>query len=261
MTGPMKLTFLGTGSSGGTPDVHRGWCECDPANPKNRRSRPSVLIQTEQTTVLVDTSPDLRQQLLDARTAHLDAVLYTHAHADHLHGIDDLRAVNRALGHAVDCYGDAETLEAIRLRFGYVLEPLAAGATTVYKPSLVPNVIRPGESFRIGDVPVLAFAQDHGYGRTLGYRFGDVAYSTDVVELDDAAFDAVAGVKTWIVGVLVAHPHPTHAHVDKALAWMERAGVERGFFTHISPFLDHAALEARLPAHVRPAYDGLVIEA
>lgn len=261
----MKLTFLGTGGSSGTPAVDRGWSGCDPANPKNRRLRPSVLVEQGDTAILVDTSPDLRQQLLTADVKRLDAVLFTHYHADHLHGIDDLRPINRALNAPLDVFADADTLENIRDRFGYVLEPLADGADVYYKPTLTPHTVHDRDAFTVsgpgGDIDVQAFVQDHGYCNSLGFRFGPIAYSTDVVNLPDHAFDMLEGVDTWIVGTLVDTPHTTHAHVDKALEWFERVKPKRGILTHISVFMDHASLAARLPAGVEPAYDGLVIDA
>lgn len=255
----MQVTFLGTGGSSGTPAVDRGWGACDPENPKNRRLRPSILVQNDDTTILVDTSPDLRQQLLEANVRSLDAVLYTHDHADHLHGIDDLRPVNRAMNAPLDVFADSDTLAAISERFGYVFEPLDPSATVYYKPTLMPHTLSGGETFTVGSLDITAFRQDHGYGSTLGFRFGDLAYSTDVVDLPEDSFACLEGVKTWIIGTLVDEPHPTHAHVDKALGWIERVGAEQGYLTHISPSLDHGWLENRLPDHVRPAYDGLVI--
>lgn len=258
----MRVTILGCGASTGTPGIALGWGACDPANPRNRRRRPSILVENAGTTVLVDTSPDLREQLVDTGTERLDAVLYTHAHADHLHGIDDLRAINRAMEAAIPMYADRATLDEIEARFGYVLgEPGAGDANArFYRPVLVPNEIAPGQSLRIGDIPVTVFDQDHGYVRTLGFRFGDVAYSTDVTALPEESFSALAGVRVWIVDALAEHDHPTHAHVDKALAWIERVNPERAVLTHMSVWLDYGSLKARLPERVEPAYDGLVIE-
>lgn len=164
------------------------------------------------------------------------------------------------MNRALPCYADAETLRVIGERFAYVFEPIDPNSEVVYKPTLLPHTISQGDRITIGELTADVFVQDHGYCETLGFRFGDIAYSTDVVNLTDAAFDIVAGVDTWIIGTLVDQPHPTHADVDKALGWMERAGVKRGFLTHISPFMDHRALCARLPNHVRPAFDGLVVE-
>lgn len=256
----VKITFLGTGASSGTPSVDRGWGGCDPENPKNRRLRPSILVESNTSTVLVDTSPDLRQQLLNAKIQHLDGVLYTHYHADHLHGIDDLRPINRISNKPLDCFADLETMRVIEERFGYVMEPVAPEATVVYKPTLIPHTIGHGAKISIGDIDIQVFVQDHGHCETLGYRFGNIAYSTDVTALSDAAFDIVQGVDTWIIGTLTDAPHPTHADIDKAIAWIGRVGAKQGYLTHLSFNLDHATLEARLPAHVRPAYDGLVIE-
>lgn len=257
----MKATVLGSGGSGGVPIAGLGWGACNRENPRNRRLRPSILVENGGTKVLVDTSPDLRQQLLDAEVNRLDAVLFTHAHADHLHGIDDLRGINRAMGRPLPAYATAEAWEGIRSRFAYVLEPLPEGTSVYYKPQLSENVIRPGESLSLGHVPVTAFDQDHGFSRTLGFRFGPIAYTTDAVELPEEAFAALAGVQVWIVGVLTDKPHPTHAHVAKALEWIERVRPARAVLSHLGFDLDYDALGARLPAGVEPAYDGMVLEA
>lgn len=257
----MRVTVLGCGGSNGTPCVDFGWGQCDPANPRNRRLRPSILVEDGDTRILVDTTPDLREQLLTAGVRGIDAVLFTHGHADHLHGIDDLRPVNRALNRPIDVYANAATLDDIRTRFGYVFEPLAAGAPFFYKPVLIPTEITDGSRFRIGSIDVTAFDQDHGYVRSMGYRFGPIAYSSDAVEIPEHAFAFLEGIDTWIIGTLLDTPHPTHAHVDKAVGWLRRVGARRGVLTHLSCRLDYAALSAKLPEGVEPAYDGLVIEA
>lgn len=253
----MRVTILGCGGAGGVPMVSSGWGKCDPANPRNRRRRPSILVEHEDTAILVDTSPDLREQFLDAGVRRLDAVLYTHGHADHLHGIDDLREVNRAMQAPLELWADAEVLDIVGRRFSYVFEPL--NGSYYYKPVLTPH--RVSGPFRVGAVPVTPFRQEHGYCETLGFRFGPVAYSTDVVELPEESFAALAGVRVWIVGTLTDRPHETHADVDKAVAWMERVGCERGILTHMSPSLDYESLRRRLPSHIEPAYDGMVVEA
>ncbi|MBL6933739.1 MAG: MBL fold metallo-hydrolase [Rhodospirillales bacterium] len=257
----MKVTILGCGGSSGTPAVGRGWGVCDPQNSKNSRLRPSILVENRKTCVLVDTSPDLRQQLLNKDVKRLDAVLFTHYHADHLHGIDDLRQINREMNAAIDAYGDAETLEVIKERFGYVLEPLADGADMYYKPTLVEHVLSDGDQLSIGDIDIDVFVQDHGYCDTLGFRFGPIAYTTDVVELPEHAFEVLEGVDTWIIGTLIDKPHPTHAHVDKALDWIERVQPRRGVLTHLGYGFDYQTLQERLPDHVEPAFDGMLLEA
>ncbi|MCB2102281.1 MAG: MBL fold metallo-hydrolase [Rhodobacterales bacterium] len=257
----MRVTILGCGGSAGTPSVEFGWSRCNPDNPRNRRLRPSILVEQGDTILLVDTSPDLRQQLLNTGLKRLDAVLFTHAHADHLHGIDDLRPINRAMNRTLDIYADAPTLETIRTRFAYVLEPLAPDAKYFYKPTLIPHEIADGQTVTIGDITFDVFEQDHGYMTSLGFRFGSVGFSTDVVELTDAAFDTLAGIHTWIVGTLVEQPHPTHAHLDKVLGWMDRVKPRRGVLTHLSGLFDYDDLNARTPDFVEPAYDGLVLDA
>ncbi len=256
----MRVTILGCGGSGGTPSIDWGWGRCDPENPRNRRTRPSILVEDGETQMLVDTSPDLREQLLRHEIRRLDAVLYTHFHADHLHGIDDIRAINRAMNAPLPAYANAEAMRWIERRFGYVFEPIAENAATYYKPVLVPHPLVHADAFEIGGIPVQVFDQDHGYCDSLGFRFGPVAYSSDAVEIHEDAFDMLEGVKVWIIGTLTDKPHPTHAHVDKAIEWKKRVGAERAVLTHLSGRLDYAELSARLPEGVEPAYDGMVIE-
>ncbi|MBE0532084.1 MAG: MBL fold metallo-hydrolase [Rhodospirillales bacterium] len=256
----MRVTILGCGGSSGTPSVDHGWGACDPANPRNRRTRPSILVEEGDSRVLVDTSPDLREQLLRTGVNQLDAVLFTHSHADHMHGIDDLRPVNRVVGTPLDVFANAETLEAINRRFGYVLEPWPAGSTAFYRPALVAHTIDHAERFAVGSIPVVVFRQDHGYCDTLGFRFGPIAYSSDAVALPEDAFGLLDGVQVWIIGTLMDKPHPTHADVDKAVGWLKRVGAKRGILTHLSGRLDYATLAARLPEGVEPAYDGMVID-
>lgn len=256
----MRVTILGCGGSSGTPSIDRGWGRCDPSNPRNLRTRPSIVVEEGETRLLVDTSPDLRQQLLREEIREIDAVLYTHAHADHLHGIDDLRPVNRAIDSTLPIYANQETLRLIRKRFGYVFEPLAEDATMYYKPVLIPNSVADGDEFTIGGILVQSFEQDHGFCDSLGFRFGPLAYTSDAVALPKEAFRILDGVEVWIIGTLVDSPHPTHADVDKALRWLERVGAERGVLTHLSDRLDYAELAARLPSGVEPAYDGMIID-
>ncbi|MCC7273076.1 MAG: MBL fold metallo-hydrolase [Alphaproteobacteria bacterium] len=254
----MRVTVLGCGGSGGVPLVGGVWGNCDPAEPRNRRRRVSILVEQGGTTLVVDTSPDFREQMLDAGVRRLDAVLFTHAHADHVHGIDDLRAVNRMIGRPIPVHGDAATLRELRQRFGYAFRPLEAGTTHFYKPTLEPHEI--AGPFRIGAVEVVPFVQDHGYSTTLGFRFGRVAYSTDVVRLDETAFAVLAGVDTWIVDCLREEPHPTHSHLVQTLGWIARVRPRRAVLTHMTELLDYASLCARLPSGVEPGYDGLVIQ-
>jgi len=252
----VKITILGCGSSMGVPLIGGDWGACDPAEPRNRRRRVSILVESGPTRVLVDTSPDLREQLLAAGVNALDAVLYTHAHADHLHGIDDLRAINVALKAPLDIHADAATLDLIRERFGYVFQPLKGDY--FYKPTLVPKLV--DGPFAVGGIAVTPFVQDHGFSSTLGYRFGSVAYSTDVVTLDERAFAALAGIDLWIVDAFRLEPHATHSHLDRTLGWIERVKPKRAVLTHMSQGMDYATLKRRLPAHVEPAYDGMVLE-
>jgi phosphoribosyl 1,2-cyclic phosphate phosphodiesterase len=202
--------------------------------------------------VLIDTSPDLRAQCLDANISSFDAVIYTHDHADHTHGIDELRPIVQRRRSPMPIFGRADAIESISRRFDYAF---GGGA---YPPIVAPNVI--DGPFHVGDVAVTPFEQDHGGPISLGLRFGAIAYSTDLVALDEPAFAALAGVRVWIVDALRDKPHPTHAHVDLTLEWIARVRPERAILTHMTAGLDYATLAARLPAGVEPAHDGLVIE-
>jgi phosphoribosyl 1,2-cyclic phosphate phosphodiesterase len=275
-TGDIKVTILGCGSSGGVPrfggdDGAGEWGACDPNEPKNRRSRCSILVQrahpkhgfhhAHATSVLVDTSPDMRAQLLDAKCSRLDAVLYTHEHADQSHGIDDLRVFAIAQRARVPVYIDDATSGVLAERFRYCFER-APGS--LY-PAILDRRRTPpcGEAFSIegrgGALPVLAFLQYHGNVDSLGFRFGGVAYSSDVVGLPEESFAALEGVDTWIVDALQMKPHKTHAHLDLALEWIERVRPRRAILTNLHVHMDYQSLCEILPAHVRPAYDGMTV--
>jgi phosphoribosyl 1,2-cyclic phosphate phosphodiesterase len=253
----MRVTILGCGPSTGVPVIGGNWGRCDPGDPRNRRRRVSVLVEVGSVVILIDTSPDLREQLLDAGVTWIDAVVLTHAHADHLHGIDDLRSVNRLMRSAISLYADGQTLTEIGRRFGYVLKPVEE-AGRFYKPTLTPHEIV--GRFEIRGIPIVPFAQDHGFSTTLGVRIGGMAYSTDVTELDDNAFGAVEGVELWIVDCLRREPHPTHSDLAKTLSWIARVQPRRAVLTHMDQSLDYRELSAELPSGVEPGYDGLVVE-
>jgi len=255
----MKVTILGCGSAAGTPSVSGGWGKCDPANPKNRRTRSSVLVEEGPVTLLVDTSPDLREQMLTSGLRRVDAVLFTHAHADHIHGIDELRELTRISKRPVPVYGTTETMELIETRFGYVFKGIPPGAP-FFRPWLLPHVVNTCDRFNVAGIDVQCFRQDHGFSETIGFRFGDFAYTTDVVRMPPESMEALKGVKVWVLGVLSDIAYPTHVHVEEALRWVAAVKPERAVFTHLSNALDVEDLAARLPAHVSPAWDGRVIE-
>lgn len=251
----MKITVLGCGTSGGVPMIGNHWGDCDPNEPKNRRRRVSVLVEAGDTAILIDTSPDLREQALDAGINRLDGVLYTHDHADHTHGIDDLRMLAYRQDGWVDVYGDAATLSTLNRRFDYIFEGKSG-----YPAICREHKIAPGEAFSVAGVEIFPFVQGHGSVTSLGFRIGDFAYSTDLNALDDAAFAALEGVELWVVDALRYKPHPTHAHLEQTLAWIERLRPSRAVLTHMTWDMDYATLKAALPAGVEPGYDGMVIE-
>ncbi|HTT80915.1 MAG TPA: MBL fold metallo-hydrolase [Stellaceae bacterium] len=253
----MKVTVLGCGASWGVPAIGPDWGRCDPEDSRNRRRRGSLLVESRGRVLLIDTSPDLREQLLDAGVARIDAVLLTHAHADHLHGIDDIRKVNELIRRAIPFYATAAALAEAKQRFAYAFMPPIPGKP-LYRPALTPHEI--AGPFAAGGMPVVPFQQDHGYSSTLGFRIGGLAYSTDVTALDDNAFRILDGVELWIVDCLRREPHPTHSHVAKTLAWIARVRPRRAVLVHMDQSLDYRELAAELPEGVEPGRDGLVIE-
>ena len=259
------LTILGCGPSGGVPRIGQMWGNCDPENPKNCRRRCGALVQRFSengvTRVLIDTSPDLRSQLIDVRVSELDGVLFTHDHADHTHGIDDLRPVCFSTGRRIAVYGDAATLQSLTSRFSYCF---ATKDGSGYSPILRSIEISPGREVVIegqgGPVRVLPILQDHGPASSLGFRFGSLAYSPDVSNLPAQSVEMLNGLDVWIVDALRRMPHPSHFHLKKSLAWIERIKAKRAVLTHMMNDLDYDALLRELPPHIEPAYDGMAIE-
>lgn len=259
----LDVTILGCGFSGGVPRPGLGWGACNPNNPKNRRRRCSILVDRtapdgSQTRVLVDTSPDLREQLLDAGVNRLDGVLYTHEHADHTHGIDDLRGLFIKHGRRVDIYVDEPTSRVLMYRFGYCF---VTPPDSDYPPILNEHRIVAGESVAIhgpgGTVTAMPLLQDHGDIPSLGFRFGGMAYSADLIDLPPESVELLEGIELWIVDALWYRPHPSHFHLDLTLEWIDRIRPKRAILTNMHSDLDFDALRAKLPTGVEPGYDGM----
>ncbi len=250
---PLSLTMLGCGTSSGVPRVGGDWGRCDPANPRNRRRRVSVLVRHGDTQILVDTSPDLREQLLDAEVSDLTAVLYTHDHADHCHGIDDLRALYHRRRSRIPCYMDAPTMATLRRRFDYVFD-----GHNGYPAIADAHAVQP--DMRFGAIRVRPFLQAHGPIHSLGYRFEAggraIAYSTDLNGIPEASWPLLEGLDLWVVDALRRDPHPTHSHLAQTLGWIARARPREAWLTHMDQSMDHDTLVAELPDGVSPGFDG-----
>ena len=259
-----KLTLLGTGSSGGVPRVGNNWGACDPSNPKNRRRRCSALVERiagrGRTSALIDTSPDLREQLLDANLGAIDGVLFTHDHADHTHGIDDLRILAFNMKRRIDVHFDAATGATLRSRFDYCF---AAPPGGIYPPILNGHEIRPPRPVRVdgsgGPIEAVPVVQEHGPMTSLGFRIRNVAYSPDISGLSQEAATMFSGLDLWVVDALRYIPHPSHFSVAQALEWIETLRPKRAILTHLHVDLDYEALKRELPPHVVPAYDGMSV--
>jgi len=261
----VRCTILGCGSSGGVPRVGNDWGACDPGNPRNYRTRCSALVEKidgeKRTTILMDTGPDLRAQMLSVGLRQADAVLYTHDHADHTHGIDDLRFVAYRMRSRVEVWFDARTRANVTKRFEYCF---AGGGQKDYPPILNANTIEAPEPFIVtgpaGPVEVIPIPQEHGKIGSLGFRVGNLAYSPDVSGLPDEAIPLLEGLDVWIVDALRYQPHVSHFSVEQAIGWIKRLKPKRAYLTHLNVELDYDTLAAELPYGIEPAYDGLTFE-
>jgi phosphoribosyl 1,2-cyclic phosphate phosphodiesterase len=261
----LKFTILGCGSSMGVPRVALGWGDCDPNEPKNRRQRCALLVERTgpngRTRVLVDCTPDLRMQLLDAEVDWLDGVLITHAHADHTHGIDDLRPLFVHKRRRIDVWVDEPTSRALHARFAYCF---ATPAGSGYPPILTEHRLTAGQSVTIegqgGPIEVLPVLQNHGDIPSLGFRFGNVAYSADIKGLSAESLAFMTGLQVWIVDALRKNPHPSHFNLDEALEWISRVKPKLAILTNLHSDMDYATLRGSLPATVEPAYDGMAFD-
>ncbi len=260
--GELRFTILGCGSSGGVPRLGGHWGDCDPDNPRNRRRRCSLLVERETeagtTTVLIDTAPDMREQLLDTGTGRLDGVVYTHAHADHVHGIDDLRQIVFNMRARLTVWADGDTQNALMSRFGYAfVQPAGSPYPPILEMQTIDGefaILGPG-----GEIRFSPFRVGHGSIDALGFRIGDLAYLPDVATIPDAAWPMLEGLDCWILDALRRTPHPTHSNLENSLAWIARMRPRRAVLTNMHIDLDHDQVARETPDHVTPAHDGMII--
>ena len=260
--GELRFTILGSGSSGGVPRLGGHWGDCDPDNPKNTRRRCSLLIERETedgtTRVLVDTSPDLRAQLLDIGIGELDGVVYTHGHADHVHGIDDLRMIVFNMRRRLSVWADGPTQERLFASFSYAfVQPDGSPYPSILEMHMLAgDVTVEGAG---GAITLTPFKVGHGSIDSLGFRIGDLAYLPDVAEIYDDAWPVLDGLDCWVVDALRRTPHPTHAHLERTLEWIARVAPRRAVLTNMHIDMDYETVAAETPDHITPAFDGMVI--
>lgn len=253
----MKITILGSGASSGSPLMG----EEMPDNPKNIRTRASIFIEGKETNILVDTSPDLRAQALAARIKKIDAVIYTHTHADHIHGIDDIKSFAYRKKAPIPAYGDKQSMDDLTTRFAYCFAEVPTESGWV-RPYMRPNIIEPGREFEIGEFKITPFTQLHTKNMdSLGFRINDFVYSTDVKSFPAGSEEYLKDIKLWVVDCLKADASKTHSDINQTLTWIKRYKPQHSVLTHLSYELDYEVLKRNLPPHIEPAYDGMVLEA
>ncbi|MFC6200000.1 MBL fold metallo-hydrolase [Ponticaulis profundi] len=263
-----RVIILGCGSSGGVPRIGNEWGACDPLNGKNRRSRCGIYLEMNRDSdqpihMLIDTAPELREQLIRSEISLVDCVLYTHTHADQCHGIDDLRVLAYLQRAQMPIYGSKRTMEELCDRFSYCFQrPSGSPYPPILdaKPHIHPYKLFEAKGLRGGAVSVLPLDQDHGSMRSLGFRMNNIAYCNDVVELPEQSLAQLEGLDLFIVDTLRYEPHPTHAHLERVLSWIERIQPKRAVLTNLHIDLDYDRLRSELPAHVEPAYDAMVLD-
>src|SRR5262245_39157170 len=256
----MRLTFLGTGTSFGVPQIGCDCAVCRSSDARDRRSRAGALVQVSDTAILIDTPPELRLQLVAAGQSRIDAVLYTHAHADHINGIDDLRIFSVKQRRPLPLYGPAETLDTLRTSFSYIFDDNVRPYEGTSKPTLELRPVEPGRPVLIAGIPVLPLAFQHVHMRVFGYRLGGLAYITDAKEVPDSARACLGELKVLVLNALWWRPHPTHLSIGEAVRTAQELGAERTYLTHLTHETAHAELVTQLPPGIEPAYDGLTVE-
>ena len=250
-----SITILGCGGSAGVPILGNYWGACNPDQPKNIRTRASILIQHAGKNIVIDTGPDFRAQLLRHDIRSIDAVLYTHSHADHAHGIDELRPLSVQQRGPIDIYLNQETLSDLSHRFAYAFTPYPN--QEIYRKIVTPHVIQSGHVFSCLGLSILPLTQDHGFSTSLGFKIGNMAYSTDVVDFAPHVLETMHKIDLWIVDCGQMTPHKTHAHLDKTLEWIEKVAPKKAILTHMGTTMDYDTLKRTLPSHIAPAFDGM----
>ena len=255
----MKITILGCGGSLGTPATGGFWGKCDPEEPKNHRTRASILVQSENTNLIVDATVDIRTHLNRLNLKKLDGLLISHAHSDHVNGLDDLRPISYHSNHLIDVYSNHETLEEMDRRWPYIFKPKNDG---IYVEFMRKNALENYQKFKVGDIDVECFEQDHTTCSSLGFRFGTFAYSVDVADLNEDSLRVLEGVETWVVdaGSYQKEVVLTHANIQRVKKWVERLKPKMTYISVLTTHMDYNTLCDELPPHIRPAYDGMVID-
>ena len=256
----MRFTFLGTGTSFGVPQIGCDCAVCRSADPRDKRTRSGAALEAGDATILIDTPPELRMQLIAARLSRVDAVMYTHEHADHINGIDDLRMFSVRQRRPLPIYGPAETLDRLRTSFSYIFDDAVRPYEGTSKPTLEMHALEPGRPVTIAGVEVLPLAFDHGHLRVFGYRIGSLAYITDVKSIPEAQRESLRGLDVLVINALWWRSHPTHLSIPEAVQTAQSLGARRTYLTHLTHETGHAALARQLPEGILPAYDGLSVE-